>query len=245
MPPKRAVAPPPSSGTEAITLGSAATASASCTVSVAMPPLPRAFGAPGRTSRRFVPMPLMRSSTCCFAPLPTASMAITEPTPITMPSSVRAVRNRLARNAAPAAFPASNNPASKELFSSPGDRPLLESLCCRGPGSLTMRPSVISMMRCACAATSRACVIRMIVWPSRESWCRSAITSLPLALSSAPVGSSARMMWPPFMSARAIETRCCWPPESWLGLWPSRCASPSLESSASARARRSAPGTPA
>jgi hypothetical protein len=25
------------------------------------------------------------------------------------------------------------------------------------------------------------------------------------------------MIWPPFISARAIETRCCCPPESWLG----------------------------
>ena len=42
-------------------------------------------------------------------------------------------------------------------------------------------------------------------------------TSSPLRLSSAPVGSSARITSPPFISARAIETRCCWPPESWPG----------------------------
>ncbi len=39
------------------------------------------------------------------------------------------------------------------------------------------------------------------------------MTSAPLLLSSAPVGSSARITRPPFMSARAIETRCCWPPD--------------------------------
>ena len=44
-------------------------------------------------------MPLMRSMTACFAPSPTASIAITEPTPITMPSSVSAVRKRFARSA--------------------------------------------------------------------------------------------------------------------------------------------------
>ena len=43
------------------------------------------------------------------------------------------------------------------------------------------------------------------------------MTSTPLRESSAPVGSSARMISPPFMSARAIDTRCCWPPDSWFG----------------------------
>ena len=85
----------------------------------------------------------------------------------------------------------------------------------------------------------------MTVWPLRESSFSSASTSTPLLLSSAPVGSSARMIWPPFMSARAIETRCCWPPESWLGLWSRRSARPSVPSSASARAWRSAGGMPA
>ncbi len=32
-----------------------------------------------------------------------------------------------------------------------------------------------------------------------------------------PVGSSARMRRGRLTSARAIATRCCWPPESWLG----------------------------
>ena len=44
-------------------------------------------------------MALMRSSTACLAPSPIASIAMTEATPITMPSSVSTVRNRLARNA--------------------------------------------------------------------------------------------------------------------------------------------------
>ena len=39
----------------------------------------------------------------------------------------------------------------------------------------------------------------------------------PLALSRLPVGSSARMMAGPATSARATATRCCSPPESWLG----------------------------
>ena len=32
-----------------------------------------------------------------------------------------------------------------------------------------------------------------------------------------PVGSSARIMVGSVTSARAIATRCCWPPESWFG----------------------------
>ena len=37
--------------------------------------------------------------------------------------------------------------------------------------------------------------------------------------SSAPVGSSAKITSGLLISARAQATRCCWPPESWLGRW--------------------------
>ena len=43
------------------------------------------------------------------------------------------------------------------------------------------------------------------------------MTSKLVRVSSAPVGSSARMMRGSFTSARAIATRCCCPPESWAG----------------------------
>jgi len=36
-------------------------------------------------------------------------------------------------------------------------------------------------------------------------------------LSRFPVGSSARISGGWLTSARAMATRCCWPPESWLG----------------------------
>jgi hypothetical protein len=36
-------------------------------------------------------------------------------------------------------------------------------------------------------------------------------------------------------SARAIATRCCWPPESWLGRWSNLSARPTRLSSARAR----------
>ena len=45
----------------------------------------------------------------------------------------------------------------------------------------------------------------------------SAMTSSDDAVSSAPVGSSARISCGSFTSERAIATRCCCPPESWLG----------------------------
>ena len=83
-----------------------------------------------------------------------------------------------------------------------------------GPLSATTIPSLISMTRRACCATSlvvrdqkyRVTLRRQIAAaapsPPRRCW-----------LSSAPVGSSARMICPPFISARAIDTRCCWPPD--------------------------------
>ncbi len=70
-------------------------------------------------------------------------------------------------------------------------------------------------------------------------------TSAPLALSSAPVGSSARMTLASFISARAIDTRCCWPPESSAGRKPSRSAMPSRPSRSAARAWRSDAPLPA
>ena len=47
----------------------------------------------------------------------------------------------------------------------------------------------------------------------------SASTSAVARLSSAPVGSSARSSAGSVTSARAIATRCCWPPESCAGRW--------------------------
>ena len=40
---------------------------------------------------------------------------------------------------------------------------------------------------------------------------------MPVRESSAPVGSSAKTISGRGTSARATATRCCWPPESWLG----------------------------
>ena len=59
-------------------------------------------------------MALMRSSTTCLAPSPMASIAITEATPMTMPSSVSTVRKRLARSARTAVFAASSAPPTRD-----------------------------------------------------------------------------------------------------------------------------------
>jgi hypothetical protein len=53
--------------------------------------------------------------------------------------------------------------------------------------------------------------------PPRFSCCSSPISSKLVRVSSAPVGSSARISTGLLTSARAIATRCCWPPESCDG----------------------------
>ena len=59
-------------------------------------------------------------------------------------------------------------------------------------------------------------------------------------LSSAPVGSSAKMSWGELTKARAMATRCCWPPDSSAGVWPIRSPKPTRVSAALAFSRRSA-----
>ena len=53
-------------------------------------------------------------------------------------------------------------------------------------------------------------------------------TSAPERESRLPVGSSAKMTSGRETSARAHATRCCWPPESWAGRWPSRSRRPTV-----------------
>ena len=208
-----------------------------------------------------------RATTSSRAPMPTASITMTEATPMTMPSKVSAVRERWMRMERQADRSASRRsgssgvPGSSRARAAPGAgmaasarsdgawpaRPDAARPVAARPSrtSPTMRPSRISTTRRACAATSRSWVIRMMVWPASASSCSSAMTSAPLRLSSAPVGSSARMMRPPFISARAMETRCCCPPDSWLGRRCSLPESPRRPSSAPARSARSAPVLPA
>src|SRR2546426_1181776 len=78
-------------------------------------------------------------------------------------------------------------------------------------------------------ATFRAkpisCVTTIMVMPSRASSTMTSSTSLIISGSSAEVGSSNSIAIGSMASARAIATRCCWPPESWpgyLSLWAAR-----------------------
>ena len=59
------------------------------------------------------------------------------------------------------------------------------------------------------------------------------------AVSRLPVGSSANRIAGWLTSARAIATRCCWPPESSEGRWRARSSSSSSVSSSVDRARHS------
>ena len=66
--------------------------------------------------------------------------------------------------------------------------------------------------------TSISCVMTIIVMPnSRFTRFRSASTSCVVSGSSALVASSARRICGEVASARAMPTRCFWPPESWSG----------------------------
>ena len=52
------------------------------------------------------------------------------------------------------------------------------------------------------------------------------MTSMLVRVSRFPVGSSASRIDGLLISARAIATRCCCPPDSWFGWWSARLPSP-------------------
>ena len=60
-------------------------------------------------------------------------------------------------------------------------------------------------------------VTTIIVMPSRASAVMTSSTSLIISGSSAEVGSSKSITFGSIASARAIATRCCWPPDSCAG----------------------------
>src|SRR5690606_27089996 len=81
--------------------------------------------------------------------------------------------------------------------------------------SSTTRPSRSRTTRAHWAATSSSWVTTTSVRPPAVVACRSAcMTSREVPWSSAPVGSSAKTTSAPVTWARAIATRCAWPPES-------------------------------
>ncbi len=89
---------------------------------------------------------------------------------------------------------------------------------------------------------SSSCVTSTMVMPcSLLSAASSDMISWLLALSRLPVGSSAKMTAGLVTSARAMATRCCWPPESSDAVWFSRSDKPTSSSARRARRCRSAP----
>ena len=88
------------------------------------------------------------------------------------------------------------------------------------PGTPTVAtwPSTSCTVRAAYRSASvRSCVTSTSVCPPSLSWRSSFPISWPVAVSSAPVGSSASSSSGEFTSARAIATRCRCPPDSRAG----------------------------
>nr|WP_276603003.1 hypothetical protein [Nannocystis pusilla] len=106
-------------------------------------------------------------------------------------------------------------------------------------------PSRIITTRLVNSAMSGSWVTRTMVMPERPSSWNSAMISMLVRESRLPVGSSARMTLGRLTIARAMATRCCWPPDSCAGVWSSRLPRPTFSSEAIARSRRSAAPTPA
>ncbi len=84
-------------------LTSLSMASPSSTVSVPAPPnplnTPPRLALPEKTVMTFCPSAAMRACTCALAPRPSATMAMTAPTPMMIPSIVSTVRILFRRNA--------------------------------------------------------------------------------------------------------------------------------------------------
>src|SRR5436190_10756036 len=95
----------------------------------------------------------------------------------------------------------------------------------------TTCPASITITR---SATSRAkfisCVTTIIVVPSMASRCMTSSTSPTSSGSSAEVTSSNSMISGCIAMARAMATRCCWPPDSSRGKRVVKAASPTLPS---------------
>ena len=168
-----------------------------------------------------------------FAPVPAEIRMMTAATPMRMPDIVSTDRSLFASTPRTA-----KTALSRTFTGGPPASPVPLR-------SATIRPSRIRSTRWACAATSSSWVITTTVRPAALSASKRASTSSVLWLSSAPVGSSASSSTGSVTIARAMATRCCWPPDSCDGRWCSRSASPTRSSAARARRRRSADRTPA
>ena len=172
-----------------------------------------------------VPKELIFSKTFCWEPFPIATTQTMEAIPIIIPSIVKSERILWAIIADTDILKDSKNWSFATwnlfffklfiLFLSSCNSFFI-SLCLV---SLKISPSFISIILFAWLAIPLSWVTKIIVWPSSCNWFKIFITIIPLLESSAPVGSSAKMISPPFIKALAIETLCCCPPDNWLGLF--------------------------
>ena len=161
----------------------------------------------------------MFSRICFCVPFPKATMETTAAIPIITPSIVKNVRIRCAfidnKAMRKASWKRSRNDLNIPIFLLLTTSVATSSACPVATSvgwfglSDKISPSLISIIRSAFFATDISCVTIMIVRPSAWISSRMRKTSSPLWLSSAPVGSSARITSPLFINARAIETRCC------------------------------------
>ena len=135
-------------------------------------------------------------------------VALTIPMPSTIASAVRMAR--VLRPSSPLSATAiivRSPPAWPRALPPPSSADFLDDL-----------PSARKRIRSASAAARASWVTITVVWPSSSTeWRRRASTSLLVFESRLPVGSSANSTDGLEIRARAIETRCCWPPESSRG----------------------------
>ena len=100
-----------------------------------------------------------------------------------------------------------------------------------------MQPSARKSTRSAIAAAPASCVTMTVVCPYDETDSRrSSRISALVVESRLPVGSSAKITVGFEMSALAMATRCCCPPESSDGRWLRRSARPTLPITSSIQA---------
>ncbi len=216
-----------------------ASAAASCVVSVDAEPKPPRVPVelvllPGEITRRFVPSSLIWSCTWARAPWPSPTVMTTAVMPMRIPSMVSAERSRWVRTASVAV-----RKVSRQLTTSPR-----RAGSARRPGPRSARRGSRRPVPRA-RAMSRSWVMSTMVRPSRWSASNRSRMSAVDEESRFPVGSSARIIAGSVTSARAIATRCCWPPDSSPGLCSARSPSPTRASAASACSRRSPGATPA
>src|SRR6266550_4502197 len=117
-------------------------------------------------------------------------------------------------------------------------------ICDGGPSSTMHPPSIKSTRSATRLANPISWVTTTMVMPSTASRRMTSSTSWINSGSSAEVTSSNNMILGSIISARAMDARCFWPPDSFSGYCSALSLSPTFSSSASAFARASSGSVP-